>query len=154
MIHVVNGDLFDVPADIRVNAVNCVGVMGAGIALTFKQRYPEMFRAYQKACETRELDIGRLHVWKAHSAWIINFPTKRHWRNQSTYTDIAKGLVALHDYLAKQGDVLVTIPALGCGKGGLTWESVSEMIKRALQDLHAEIMLFEPNDLTGSRLGR
>lgn len=154
MIHVVNGDLFDVPADIRVNAVNCVGVMGAGIALTFKKRYPEMFRAYQATCEAGALGIGQLHVWKTNAAWIINFPTKQHWRHQSTYTDIAKGLIALHDYLAKQGDVLVTIPALGCGKGGLTWPSVSEMMKRALQDLPAEIMIFEPDDLTGSRIGR
>jgi O-acetyl-ADP-ribose deacetylase (regulator of RNase III) len=154
MIHLVNGDLFDVPADIRVNAVNCVGVMGAGIALVFKQRYPEMFRAYQKACEAGELDIGSLHVWKAHGSWIVNFPTKRHWRHQSQYTDIARGLVALHDYLKQQGDVLVTIPALGCGKGGLTWPRVSAMIQEALKDLPAEIMVFEPNDLTGSRTGR
>ncbi len=96
MLRFVTGDIFDTPADIRVNTVNCVGVMGAGLALAFKDRYPQMFKEYQRACSNNTLAPGKLHVWKSLSGdWIINFPTKRHWRQKSRYDDIEAGLVAL-----------------------------------------------------------
>jgi O-acetyl-ADP-ribose deacetylase (regulator of RNase III) len=146
MLTFVRGDMFEAQVDIRVNTVNCVGVMGAGVALAFKTRYPEMFRAYKRACDAGELKSGQLHVWKTLNEWIVNFPTKRHWREGSRYEDIESGLTALRDYLATQGTVRVALPALGCGHGGLDWSRVSEMIRGHLRDLDAQISVFEPSD--------
>jgi len=137
--------MFATPADIRVNAVNCVGSMGAGVALAFKRRYPEMFKSYQRACREGQLKPGSLHVWKTSSGeWVINFPTKRHWRNPSRYDDIESGLDSLRDYLRSLGDVTVALPALGCGYGGLDWERVSRMIADKLAGLEARILVFKP----------
>ena len=139
--------MFDTPADIRVNTVNCVGVMGAGVALAFKQRFPEMYRDYKRECELGRVRPGELHVWKNLSGdWIINFPTKRHWREKSRYEDIESGLVALREYLAQLGIVRVTLPALGSGHGGLDWSRVSKMIQKHLEGLEAEIIVFDPAD--------
>jgi adenine-specific DNA methylase/O-acetyl-ADP-ribose deacetylase (regulator of RNase III) len=139
--------MFDTPADIRVNTVNCVGVMGAGVALAFKQRFPEMYRDYKRECELGRVRPGELHVWKNLSGdWIINFPTKRHWREKSRYEDIESGLVALREYLAQLGKVRVTLPALGSGHGGLDWSRVSKMIQKHLEGLEAEIIVFDPAD--------
>ncbi len=145
MLSFTDGDMFETPADIRVNTVNCVGVMGAGVALAFKTKYPEMFRDYKKACEANEVKPGKLHIWKNLTGdWIINFPTKRHWREKSRYEDIEAGLVALRAYLAEQGSVTVTLPALGSGHGKLDWNRVSQMIRDYLADLDAKIIVFNP----------
>ena len=145
MLEFVQGDMFETPADIRVNTVNCVGVMGAGVALAFKQRYPEMFRDYQRACEDGQVRPGVLHVWRSLAGdWIINFPTKRHWRDDSRYEDIEVGLDALREYLEPLGSVSVALPALGCGHGGLDWDRVSSMIERKLDGLAAEVRVYAP----------
>jgi O-acetyl-ADP-ribose deacetylase (regulator of RNase III) len=146
MLKFVHGDMFEVPAEIRVNTVNCVGVMGAGVALAFKTRYPEMFRSYKKACEVGAVRPGALHEWKTLTEWVVNFPTKRHWRDKSRYDDIASGLATLRNYLKSLGPVRVALPALGCGHGGLEWTRVSEMIDETLGDLDARIFVFEPAD--------
>jgi O-acetyl-ADP-ribose deacetylase (regulator of RNase III) len=147
MIQFTRGDMLAVPADIRVNSVNCKGVMGTGVALAFKQRYPEMFRDYQRACRDGTLRPGTLHVWKNLTGdWVVNFPTKRDWRDPSRYEDIRTGLQELRRYLQEQGRVSVAIPALGCGHGGLDWGRVSSMIKDELDDLDASILVFEPAD--------
>lgn len=145
MLEFVKGDIFDVPADIRVNTVNCVGVMGAGVALAFKQRYPDMFKDYQRACQDGRVRPGKMHIWKSLGGdWIINFPTKRDWREPSRYEDIAVGLEDLRSYLGGIGDVTVGLPALGCGNGGLDWNRVSDMIRDKLGDLDARVLVFEP----------
>ena len=147
MIQFTSGDMFATPAQVRVNTVNCKGVMGAGVALAFKKRYPEMFKDYQKACEAGAVRPGTLHVWRNLTGeWVINFPTKRHWRNPSRYEDILAGLDALRSYLKEQGPISVALPALGCGHGGLDWNRVSAMIKEKLEDLDAHIFVFEPAD--------
>ena len=118
MLKLARGDIFDADVDIRVNTVNCVGAMGAGLALAFKTRYPEMFREYKKACKDGQVQPGRMHVWRQGSGpWIVNFPTKRHWREPSRYEDIEAGLGALRRYLQEQGHVSVAMPAVGCGLG-------------------------------------
>lgn len=150
MLHFVRGDMFDFHADIHVNTVNCVGVMGAGVALAMKSRYPEMFRAYKKACENGQVKPGELHIWRTLTEWIINFPTKRHWREDSRYEDIESGLVALRRYLVGIGHVRVTLPALGCGHGGLDWSRVSKLICNYLENIEAEIYVFEPGDSTAA----
>ncbi|MGO4565904.1 macro domain-containing protein [Rhizobium sp. 2YAF20] len=145
MLEFVKGDMFDAPADIRVNTVNCVGVMGAGVALAFKQRYPEMFKEYQRDCKDGRVTPGTMHVWKPLTGdWIINFPTKRDWREPSRYEDIDAGLDDLRSYLDGFGPVTVALPALGCGHGGLDWERVSRMISDKLDGVDAHVLVFEP----------
>lgn len=147
MIEFTSGDMFTQQFDIRVNTVNCVGVMGAGVALAFKERYPEMFREYKRECDAQRITPGHLHVWKTlHGDWIINFPTKRDWREKSRYEDVEAGLVALRRYLESQGKVTVALPALGCGHGGLDWARVSELIRKYLDNLVAKISVYEPKD--------
>ncbi len=139
--------MFTVAADARVNTVNCKGVMGAGVALAFKQHYPDMFKDYQRACRNGLVMPGRLHVWRNLTGdWVINFPTKRDWREQSRYEDIEAGLDALREYLKPYGPITVALPALGCGNGGLDWGRVSSMIKERLSDSEARILVFEPAD--------
>jgi O-acetyl-ADP-ribose deacetylase (regulator of RNase III) len=145
-IRFTTGNMFNTQAEILINTVNCVGVMGAGIALQFKQRYPRMFDEYRRKCAAGEIRPGELHVWQSlNGERIINFPTKRHWRNDSRYEHIEAGLLALRRFLASQGPVRVTIPALGCGNGGLNWSVVSAMISKHLQGLDCDIMVFEPS---------
>lgn len=145
MLEFVKGDMFDYPADIRVNTVNCVGVMGAGVALAFKQRYPEMFKDYQRDCKNGRVTPGTMHVWKSLTgSWIINFPTKRDWREPSRYEDIESGLDDLRSYLDTVGPVTVALPALGCGHGGLDWERVSRTIREKLNGVNAHVLVFEP----------
>lgn len=152
MLQFVSGNFFDYDADIRVNTVNCVGVMGAGVALMFKQKYPVMFRDYLHACNKNEVEPGKPHVWEKRDFFtnitIINFPTKIHWRNPSEYEYIEKGLIWLRDFLSKRETSTVTLPALGCGHGGLDWEKVKLMIKEYLGDLKAKVLVFEPNSST------
>lgn len=146
MLTFTKGDLFDSNASVLINTVNCVGVMGAGVALAFKTKYPEMFLSYQKECRRKLLQTGRLHIWDDPSGvTIVNFPTKEHWREPSRYEYIETGLVALHDYLVQRGRVRVALPALGCGHGGLDWGRVSQMIREHLDDLEAEIEVFDPS---------
>jgi O-acetyl-ADP-ribose deacetylase (regulator of RNase III) len=145
MLEFVKGDIFDAPADIRVNTVNCVGVMGAGVALAFKQRYPDMFKDYQRDCKDGRVAPGTMHVWKSLTGdWIINFPTKRDWREPSRYEDVDAGLDDLRGYLDEVGPVTVALPALGCGHGGLDWNRVSRMIRDKLDGVNAHVLVFEP----------
>jgi len=147
MLHFTSGDMFELPVDIRVNTVNCVGVMGAGVALAFKTRHPAMFRSYKKACDAGEIRPGALNIWHTLSEWVINFPTKRHWRENSKYEDIEDGLKALRTYLDSIGRaVRVALPALGCGHGGLDWSRVSKLIECHLATTDAEVFVFEPAD--------
>ena len=146
MVRFVKGDMFAGAYDIRVNTVNCVGVMGAGVALAFKERYPDMYRTYRAACDAGQVRPGKVEVWRTLTEWIVNFPTKRHWRQKSRYEDIDSGLKSLREYLSAQGRVSVALPALGCGHGGLDWERVRPMIEQALGDLDADVVVFEPAD--------
>jgi O-acetyl-ADP-ribose deacetylase (regulator of RNase III) len=121
--------------------------MGAGVALAFKTRYPAMFRDYKKACDAGDVRPGTLNIWRTLTEWIINFPTKRHWRENSRYEDIEAGLKALRVYLDSLGkSVRVALPALGCGHGGLDWPRVSKLIENYLEAVDAEIFVFEPAD--------
>ena len=130
----------------RTNFAN-MRVMGAGVALAFKLRYPEMFKEYQRACQEGVVRPGALHVWKNLTGdWVVNFPTKRDWRDPSRYEDVSAGLEALRTYLRKQGSVSVALPAIGFGHGGLDWTRVSNMIEEKLGDLEAQILVFEPAD--------
>lgn len=151
MIKFVTGDFFDYNADIRINTVNCVGVMGAGVALLFKTKFPKMYDEYVRECNQGKVKIGLPHVWKDNEMFnssgvtIINFPTKNHWKNPSEYEFVEKGLVWLRNYLINKGHVTITLPALGCGHGGLDWAIVRKMISEKLENLDAKILVFEPS---------
>lgn len=149
MIEYVTGDFFDYPADIRINTVNCVGVMGAGVALEFKNRYPQMFKEYVRVCKSKDISPEKPYVWEEYDLFsrciIVNLPTKIHWRDPSEYTYIEANLQWLRDFLKdKSEDVVVTLPALGCGHGGLDWGIVKEQIKYFLGDLKPRILVFDP----------
>ncbi|HHF2862501.1 TPA: macro domain-containing protein [Vibrio alginolyticus] len=149
MLEFVKGDFFDFDADIRVNTVNCVGVMGAGVALAFKNKYPEMFKEYVRQCKANEIAPGRPCVWKQGDMFskqieIINFPTKNHWRKPSEYEYIEDGLIWLSNYLKNKEGLTITLPALGCGHGGLDWERVKKLITKYLKETSNNILVFEP----------
>lgn len=144
-IQFTRGNLFDSGADILVNTVNCVGVMGKGIALEFKRRYPSMFDDYREACLREKVRPGELYVWRTKLDWVANVPTKRHWRDPSRYEDIDLGLLALGWYLrGLPHPWSVAIPALGCGNGGLDWAHVKPMMVDTLRSLPNTIYVFEP----------
>ncbi|MBG2913080.1 MULTISPECIES: macro domain-containing protein [Morganellaceae] len=149
MLEFVKGNFFDFDADIRVNTVNCVGIMGAGVALAFKNKYPEMFKEYVRQCKRNEIAPGKPSVWKQGDMFskgieIINFPTKDHWRNPSEYEYIENGLIWLSDYLKNKEGLTITLPALGCGHGGLDWKKVKKLIIHYLAETKSNILVFEP----------
>lgn len=123
MITYVVGDLFQSPAKVLVNPVNTVGVMGAGIAADFKSYYPEMFTQYQALCTQEQLELGKLWLYKTPHKWILNFPTKQHWRSQATVDGIVAGLQKFAATYAEQGLTSVSFPLIGTGNGKLDWET-------------------------------
>ncbi|MCM8612813.1 macro domain-containing protein [Accumulibacter sp.] len=133
------GDLLQDEADALVNTVNCVGVMGRGIALQFKEAFPENFSAYAAACRRAEVQPGRMFVFEtgqlAPPRYIINFPTKRHWRGKSRIEDIEAGLATLSQVIREKQIRSVAIPPLGSGLGGLDWAQVRPRIEAALRPL-------------------
>lgn len=139
MIELVEGNLLDAQADALVNTVNTEGVMGKGIALQFSKRFPEMVEHYRAACKSGELQPGRLHVFERREMfsprYIINFPTKRHWRSPSRLEDIDAGLATLVEEIKRRGIMSVAVPPLGCGNGGLNWSDVLPRIRAALDGL-------------------
>lgn len=143
MIKYVQGDLFNSPAQVLVNTVNTDGVMGKGIALKFKKKYPDMFRKYQKYCESNMLDVGMLWLYNAGNKMILNFPTKKHWRHKSEYSYIEQGLKKFVDTYQDKGITSIAFPKLGCGNGGLDWSVVKGMMEFHLKDLPIEIYIYE-----------
>ena len=123
MITYIDGDLFESPAKVLVNTVNTKGVMGKGIALKFKRIYPEMFKLYREHCEHGRLDLGKLFLYKTSHKWVLNFPTKKHWRNPSRIEYIEAGLQKLTKSYGEMGITSIAFPALGCGNGELDYES-------------------------------
>ena len=125
MIRVLSGNLFESKAQTWVNTVNCVGVMGKGVALGFKQRFPEMFADYQRRCERGEVRLGRPYLFKhLVGPWIVNFPTKQHWRQVTNLQDIISGLEYLRAHYKDWGIKSLAVPPLGCGNGQLEWRVV------------------------------
>lgn len=137
MIEYTRGNLFDNPSQVLVNATNTLGWMGKGLALQFRQRFPVMFQDYRQACFTGSLRIGSIHAWKnpnPQPEWIVNFPTKDHWKDPSKLEYITSGLVDLVKWMKAEQITSISIPALGCGLGKLPWLLVREEIKKALAE--------------------
>lgn len=144
------GNLLEAHTQAFVNTVNTVGVMGKGIALQFKERFPLNFKIYSDACKKGEVAIGKMLVVKETSLegekLIINFPTKKEWFRKSQYSFIEEGLKDLVRVIEQYQIKSLAIPPLGCGNGGLKWEKVKPMIEHYLHGLNLEIVIFEPNE--------
>jgi O-acetyl-ADP-ribose deacetylase (regulator of RNase III) len=148
VIESTRGDLLRADVDAIVNAVNCVGVMGRGLALQVKQAHPANFRAYKAACDRGEVRPGRMFVFEAPGSrprWVINFPTKRHWRDESRIADIEAGLGALVAEVRERRICSIAVPPLGCGLGGLDWTQVKPLIIGVFAALpELRVQLYEP----------
>ena len=149
MITYVNGDLFTSPAQVLVNTVNTVGVMGKGIAHEFKRIYPDMFKVYRQYCENRQLTVGKLHLHRSPHKWVLNFPTKAHWRHASSPHYIESGLSAFRDTYSAMGVTSVAFPALGCGNGGLSYnDQVRPLMEAYLGSLPIPVFVYLPTPRT------
>jgi O-acetyl-ADP-ribose deacetylase (regulator of RNase III) len=149
MIAFTAGDILTADAEALVNTVNCVGIMGRGVALQFKNVFPENFKAYERACRREEVQPGKMFVFETgtmtNPKYIINFPTKRHWRGKSRMEDIESGLVALVEEIKRRHIKSIAIPPLGAGLGGLNWKDVRARIETAMQPLSdVRILVYEP----------
>ena len=142
MIKYIEGDIFKSPAQVIVNTVNTVGVMGKGLALSFKQRYPEMFKQYKNVCEKNLFAIGKLMLVYEADHWILLFPTKESWRNPSKIEYIEKGLAKFVKSYAEKNITSIAFPRLGCGNGELDWNDVKPIMERYLKDLPIDIYIY------------
>ena len=152
MIELRTGDILTTDVEALVNTVNCVGIMGRGIALQFKNEFPENYKVYEAACARKEVQPGKMFVFETRTLtnpkFIINFPTKRHWRGKSRMEDIESGLKALVEEIRHRGIRSIAIPPLGSGLGGLNWADVRPRIEAALRDINdLDAVVFEPNSV-------
>lgn len=150
MITYKTGNILTEDAEALVNTVNCIGVMGRGIALQFKKAFPENYKSYAKACKQNEVQPGQMFIFETgqltNPRYIINFPTKRHWRGKSRIEDVDAGLVALAKEIRSRNIQSIAIPPLGSGLGGLNWSEVRPRIVAALQELsNLDVIIFEPS---------
>ena len=149
MIEIIEGNILEAEAEALVNTVNCVGVMGKGLALQFKQAFPANFKAYEAACRARQLVAGKMFIFDngrlIKQRYIVNFPTKRHWRDNSRIEDIRSGLESLVADVRRLGIRSIAVPPLGCGLGGLNWRDVRPMIEKSFSELlDVRVLLFPP----------
>jgi len=150
MIRFIHGNLLDAHTDAVVNTVNTVGVMGKGIALMFKEAFPANYREYVAACKRGDVRTGAMFVTERPAMlgaprWIVNFPTKQHWRGNTRIEWIEAGLEDLRRVIAEKKIRSIALPPLGCGNGGLDWQDVRPLIERSLQDLPGvEVVVYEP----------
>jgi len=136
-IHFVLGDLLESKTEVLVNPVNCYGVMGKGLALQFKKKYPSYFQQYKGLCDDGMIRLGRVHLHQnAAFPAIVSFPTKNHWSDKSLLENIDQGLSSLSEAIESMQVKSIAIPQLGCGFGGLPWESVRELIVNRLSHHH------------------
>lgn len=145
------GNILQEQTDAIINTVNCVGIMGRGIALQFKQAYPDNFKAYKQACDKGEVQPGKMFVYSSGSLfnpkYIINFPTKRHWKGKSNIQDIKSGLIALKKDIQKYEISSIAIPPLGCGLGGLNWNEIKPLIEQTFSDMpDVKFVIYEPSN--------
>lgn len=145
------GNILTEDAEAIVNTVNCVGVMGRGIALQFKNHFPENFKSYAAACNLKEVQPGKMFIFETNTLtdpkYIVNFPTKRHWRGKSRMEDIQSGLFDLVQEIKKRGIKSIAIPPLGSGLGGLDWQDVKALIEDAIKELDGvHIIIYEPKE--------
>ncbi|MDP3297774.1 MAG: macro domain-containing protein [Thermodesulfovibrionia bacterium] len=145
MIKILVGDLFESRCQTLVNTINTVGIMGKGIALEFKKRFPDMFEDYVKRCKEGKVKLGEPYLFKQLTPpWILNFPTKEHWRSVSRLSDIVRGLKHLEQHYQKWGITSIALPPLGCGHGQLEWRIVGPSLYRYMKRFNVPVELYAP----------
>jgi len=146
-LKLVQGNIFSTKCKVIVNTINCVGVMGAGIALECRLRYPEMFKIYQDLCNTKNIEIGTLWLYKSQEKWILNFPTKNHWKFPSKHLFLHKGLNAFLSFYKENNITSIAFPLLGADNGGLPKEESFDIMQKYLNDLpiNIEVYHYDPN---------
>lgn len=155
MIHFKRGNIFNEVGKVEaiINTINTVGVMGKGIAKEFKIRYPKMFKEYKLFCDVGKIKVGRNYIYEiseGDTKYIINFPTKAHWRSKSKIEYIESGLEDLKKILVENNITSIAMPALGCGNGGLDWNVIKPLIEQELEGLdQIEIIIYEPSFTSG-----
>lgn len=142
MVTYIEGNIFSSPAQVIVNTVNTLGVMGKGLALSFKKRYPGMFEVYRRTCERKQLTIGKLMLYYAPDHWILMFPTKENWRNPSKLEYIEAGLQKFVSTYAQKNITSIAFPKLGCGNGGLSWDAVKPLMEKYLKPLPIAVYIY------------
>jgi O-acetyl-ADP-ribose deacetylase (regulator of RNase III) len=141
-IQYLKGDLFASKAQVIVNTVNCQGVMGKGLALAFKERFPDMFTVYQQDCNSGKLRIGRPTIYTKSTPWILNFPTKNHWRYPSKLEYLERGLEFLVAHYKKVGITSIAFPKLGAQNGKLSWDEVGPLMAKHLSQLDIDVYIY------------
>lgn len=147
-LDIIKGNLFTSNCQTLVNTVNCVGVMGAGIALEFRLRYPQMYERYVEICNSNLLDIGKLWLYKSEHRWVLNFPTKKHWKRASKIEFLQLGLQKFVDTYKEKGITSIAFPLLGTLNGGIPENKSLEIMTKHLykcDDIKIEIYIYEPN---------
>lgn len=143
MLQFVNTSLLEADSQTVVNTVNTVGVMGKGLAKYFAEKYPEMLKPYKEHCKDGSLTTGKLWLWKAQDQWILNFPTKQHWKQPSKLEYIESGLKKFVEKYEERGIREISFPRLGCGNGGLDWEDVRPLMERYLENLPITVYIHD-----------
>ena len=145
-VTILSGDLFQSEAQTLTNAVNTVGVMGKGIAAVFKKRYPDMYADYTRRCQAGTVKLGEPYLFNGSlfGKWVLNFPTKAHWRQPSELESIRTGFRYLRSHITSWGITSLAVPALGCGAGGLDWETVMPVIYEGAANLGVPVEIYSP----------
>ena len=148
----IKGNIFRTDHQTIVNTVNCFGIMGAGLALECKYRYPDMFNRYKEICDKKLLDIGKLYLYKTHQKWILNFPTKYHWKYETKPEYLEKGLKKFKETYKEKGITSIAFPLLGAQNGGLTQEQSISLLEKYLKDIDIPVEIYQyeadaPDDL-------
>lgn len=140
---IITGNIFTTKCQTIVNTVNCFGIMGAGLALECKFRYPDMFSRYEEICNNKLLDIGKLYLYKSDSRWVLNFPTKHHWKYPTKPEYIEKGLKKFKETYKSKGITSIAFPLLGAQNGGLTKEQSITLLEKYLNDIDIPIEIYQ-----------
>ena len=143
MLQFIHSSILDSQAQTVVNTVNTVGVMGKGLAHAFREKYPQMFSAYKSLCDKKQFNVGQLWLWRGSNQWVLNFPTKKHWRNPSRIEYIEEGLEKFAANYESRGIREISFPRLGCGNGGLQWELVKPVMEKYLGNLPIQIYIHD-----------
>ena len=143
MLQFIHSSILDSQAQTVVNTVNTVGVMGKGLAQAFREKYPSMFKAYKELCDNNQFSVGQLWLWRGGNQWVLNFPTKKHWRYPSKLEYIESGLVKFVANYESRGIREISFPRLGCGNGGLNWEDVKPLMEKYLSNLPIPIYIHD-----------
>ena len=147
MIHYkTNENILESNTQVLVNPVNCVGVMGKGLALQFKGKFPDYFKDYKYRCTKDRVKLGRVNPYcldKDNNKWLVSFPTKYHWRDKSEISSIKSGLSGLRNFCVNFRVISVAIPKLGCGLGGLDWNDVKPLVEEVFGDVTFDVYIYE-----------